>query len=280
MSKNVFVAKGKISYKLLSDTIIDRLRRLEANTLFTNFLLLLAFHFNAIDFIIRMAITFYVNMLAYFINDFIDVDIDLAAEGKDHAKARFLKENKRTAIALIVCLSVILLIFTLFYSQSVCFGIIWVVFVIFIYTDYFKSRAYWDIFGCFLWAVSLSWIAIPDFSFHGIKLIVLLGLFSCCTEIAQCIKDYDSDKKYGLRTTPVALGIEGTFRLIRMLFVVATLYAVFILREWIGILILIPLFFSTTQPITRYWFKLRIVFGFVWLVIMIRLYLSGGTAVN
>jgi len=274
MNNSVLITKSNICCRLLIDTLLDRLKRFEANTLFTNFVLLIAFHFSLADFIIRMAVTFYVNMLAYFINDFIDVDVDLAAEGKDHAKALFLKENKRTALALIVCLSVALLVFTLFYSTSVCFGIIFVVFVIFIYTDYFKTRAYWDIFGCFLWAISLSWIAIPDFSFEGIKLILLLGLFSCCTETAQCIKDYESDKKYGLKTTPIVLGISRTFLMVRILYVVAALYTIFILRQPVGFLVLVPIFFSTSQLITRYWLKLRIVFGIVWLVIMVRVYFN------
>ena len=274
MSDNAFIAKSKICYRLLIDTLADRLKRFEANTIFTNFVLLIAFHFSATDVLIRMAVTIYVNMLAYFINDFIDVEVDLAAEEKNHTKALFLKENKRTALAMIVCLSVILLVFTLFYSKSVCFGIIFVVFVIFIYTDYFKTRAYWDIFGCFLWAISLSWIAIPDFSFEGIKLIIVLGLFSCCTEIAQCIKDYESDKKFGLKTTPIALGIPGTFLVARIIYVVAALYTIFFLHQLIGLLILLPIFFSTSQPVTRYWFKLRIVFGIVWLVIMVRVYLT------
>jgi len=271
---NFFITKSKICFRLLADTFVDRLRRLEANTIFTNLLLLLAFHFNVLDFIVRMFVTIYINILAYFINDFIDVDVDLQAQEKNHAKALFIKENKRTAFALIVFMSTFLLVFTLFYSKSVCFGVILVLFVIFIYTDYFKNRAYLDIFGCFLWGMAIPWIAIPDFSMEAIKLIVLLGLFSCCTEIAQCIKDYESDKKYGLKTTPIVLGIPKTFWAARIIYVVAAAYAIFILRQPMGVLAALPVFFSTSQPITRYWLKLRAVFGTVWLVIMARVYLG------
>jgi len=269
---NILCSKSKICYRLIADTLADRLKRLEANTIFTNSLLLIAFHFRTTDFIVRMFVTVYVNVLAYFINDFIDVEIDLKAEDKDHAKALFIKENKRTAFALIVFMSTFILIFTLFYSKSICFGVILVLFVIFIYTDYFKNRAYLDIFGCFLWGMALPWIAIPDFSLEGIKYILLLGLFSCCTEIAQCVKDYESDKKYGLKTTPIVLGIPKTFLLAKVIYVVAAAYTLFVLRQFAGLFILIPVFFSTSQPVTQYWFKLRIVFGMVWFVIMVRIY--------
>ncbi|MFC1592154.1 UbiA family prenyltransferase [Thermodesulfobacteriota bacterium] len=266
--RNIFY----VCFKLLADTTIDRFKRVEANTILTNFLLLLAFHFSALDFAIRMGVTIYVNILAYFINDFIDVEVDLAAVDKDYDKALFIKQNKRHAFALIICMSFSLLVFTLFYSKSVCFGVIMVLFVIFIYTDYFKTRAFLDVLGCFFWALALAWIAIPDFSPYAIKLIVLLGLFSMCTEMVQCVKDYEEDKKYGLRTTPIVIGIPRTFLFARIIYVLSTLYTLFVLQQWVGLLLLLPLLFRTGQEMPRYWMKLRLVYGFVWLVVMATTY--------
>jgi 4-hydroxybenzoate polyprenyltransferase len=265
----------KVCYRLLSDAIIDRLRRKEANSLITNFLLLLAFHFGALDLVIRMAVTFILNVLVYFINDFIDVDIDLANEEKNHAKALYIKGHRRTAFALIVCLTAALLTLTLLYSQSVCLGVILALLIIFLYTDYFKNMAYFDIFGCFVWGVSMAWPAIPDFSLEGIKLILLIGIFTASFEVVQCIKDYDSDKKYDLRTTPIEIGIPRAFQLARGMYVLATLYTVFVLGEIQGVLLLLPLFFDTDQKMDTYWMKLRGVYGIVWITIMVRLF-SGG----
>ena len=262
----------RVCYRLLSDAIIDRLKRKEANSLITNFMLLLAFHFGVADIAIRMAVTFFLNVLVYFINDFIDVDIDLANEKKDHTKALYIKEHKRTAFALIVCVSAALLILTLLYSQSVCFGVILALLIIFLYTDYFKNMAYFDVIGCFVWGVSMAWPAIPDFSPQGIKLILLIGLFTASFEVVQCIKDYDSDKQYDLRTTPIVIGIPKAFLLARSMYVLAAFYTVFVLGEIQGVLLLLPMFFSTNQEMDTYWMKLRVVYGVVWITIMVRLF--------
>lgn len=262
----------KVCYRLLADAIIDRLKRKEANSLITNFMLLLAFHFGTLDIAVRIAVTFVLNVLVYFINDFIDVEIDLANDKKDHAKALYIKAHKRTAFALIVCMTAALLILTLLYSKSVCLGVILALLIIFLYTDYFKNMAYLDIIGCFVWGVSMAWPAIPDFSPQGIKLILLIGIFTASFEVVQCIKDYDSDKKYDLRTTPIVIGIPRAFLLARSLYVVATLYTVFVLGEIQGILLLVPILFRTDQRMDTYWMKLRVVYGIVWVTIMVRLY--------
>jgi 4-hydroxybenzoate polyprenyltransferase len=262
----------RVCYKLLADAIIDRLKRKEANSLLTNLMLLLAFHFGVADLAIRLAVTFVLNVLVYFINDFIDVEIDLANEKKDHTKALYIQEHKRTAFALIVCVSAALLILTPLYSKSVCFGVILALLIIFLYTDYFKNMAYFDIIGCFVWGVSMAWPAIPDFSPQGIKLILLIGIFTASFEVVQCIKDYDSDKQYDLRTTPIVIGIPRAFLLARAMYVLAAGYTVFLLGEIQGIFLLVPLFFSTDQKMDTYWMKLRVVYGIVWVTIMVRLF--------
>lgn len=264
----------KVVYKLLSDAIVDRLKRMEANSLVTNFLLLAAFHFPFLDFAVRMLVTFVLNTLVYFINDFIDVEVDLAAENKDHRKALYIQRHKKTAFALIVCLGAGLILGTLFYSRSVCFGVIVALWVIFLYTDYFKNMPFLDVFGCFVWGVAMAWAAIPDFSAQGVRLILLIGLFTACFEIVQCVKDYEFDKKYQLRTTPIVIGIPKAFLLLRVLLVAASLYAVFVLRFKFGLLLLLPIFFRTDQRMEIYWMKLRVVFGVVWLGLMVRQFLA------
>jgi 4-hydroxybenzoate polyprenyltransferase len=117
----------------------------------------------------------------------------------------------------------------------------------------------------------MAWPAIPDFSVKGIQLILLIGIFTASFEVVQCIKDYESDKRCNLRTTPIVIGIPRSFLLARRLFVVAALYTVFVLGEIPGILLVIPVFFSTEQKMDTYWMKLRVVYGFVWFTIMVRL---------
>jgi len=271
-NKSATPSLGSICYKLLSDTAKDRLMRLEANTILGNFLLLIAFHFSFFDFIIRMAVTLYINVLGYFINDFIDIEVDLASKDKDQSKALFIKEHKKTALALILCMSTCLVTATLFYSQSVCFAVIMLLFIVTIYTDSFKNKAFWDVIFIGLWGLALSWVAIPDFSWQGIKLIVLLFMFGCSFETVQTLKDYEEDRKFGLTTTPIVIGVQKTFLVLRILYVTSALYAIFVLKEITGIFILVPLFFSTTQSMATYWTKLKIVCGIVWVVIMVRLY--------
>ena len=261
-----------VCYKLLSQAIVDRLKRREANSLLTNLMLLVSFHFGFVHILIRLAVTFFLNVLVYFINDFIDVEIDLANKEKDHAKALYIKKHKRTAFALIVCSSALFLMLTLLYSKSVCFGVILALLIIFLYTDYFKKMAYFDVIGCFVWGISMAWAAIPDFSLQGIKLILLIGIFTASFEVVQCIKDYDSDKQSDLTTTPIVIGIPNAFLLVRSLFALSMVYTVFILHEIQGVFLLIPIFFSSDQKMDAYWMKLRVVFGLVWISIMVRLF--------
>ncbi len=263
-----------VVYKLLRDAIVDRLKRMEANSLVTNFLLLAAFHFPFADFAARMLVTFVLNTLVYFINDFIDVEIDLAADNKDKTKALYIQRHRKTAFALIVCLSAALILSTLFYSRSVCFGVILALWVIFLYTDYFKNMPFLDVFGCFIWGVAMAWAAIPDFSAQGVRLILLIGLFTACFEIVQCVKDYEFDKKFQLRTTPIVIGIPNAFLLLRALLVAAALYTVFVLRFKMGFLLLLPILFRPDQRMETYWMKLRVVFGVVWLALMVRQFLG------
>ncbi|MEW6443651.1 MAG: UbiA family prenyltransferase [bacterium] len=265
----------RVSYRLLSGTILDRLRRLEANSLITNFTLLLAFRFGLLDLSIRLGVTFLLNVFVYFINDFIDVQIDLASGTKDRAKALYLQEHRRTAFALIACGSAGLLLLTLFYSRSVCFGVVLALLTTFLYTDYFKNIPFLDIAGCFVWGIAMAWPAIPDFSWEGIRLVLLIGIFAACFEVVQCVKDFDSDRASGLRTTPVVLGIPKAFLIARSLYVLSAIYTVLVLGQIQGAALLLPILFSTKQKAESYWLKLRLVFGAVWLLIMARLFFGG-----
>ena len=263
---------GRVCVRLLSDAIVDRIRRGEANSLYTNLIVLLAFRFDVLHIATRWCFTFFMNVLVYFINDFIDVELDLAAENKDHRKTLYIKEHRKTAFALIVVASAMVLLLALFYSRSVCFGVIVALLIIFLYTDYFKSMPYLDIVSCFIWGTAMAWPAIPDFSWSGIRLILLIGLFTATFEVVQCVKDYESDRMGGLRTTPIVLGIPKTFLLLRVLFVTAAIYTLAILGEVAGVLLLIPVFFDRDQRMETYWMKMRIVYGTLWLIIMARLY--------
>lgn len=261
-----------VSFRLFLDTILDRLRRLEANSLVTNFTLLIAFRMSAADVFVRMVVTFFLNILAYFINDFIDVEIDLSSATKNRAKALYIREHRRTAFALIGSTSAGLLLFTLFYSTSVCFGVLLALLTTVLYTHYFKRMAFLDILGCFVWGIAMAWPAIPDFSREGFRLVVLIGLFAASFEVVQCVKDCEEDRRCNLRTTPIAVGIPASFLIVRSLYVLSAVYTVFVLREMQGLILLLPVFFKTDKRMETYWLQIRLVFGFVWVTIMVRLF--------
>jgi len=262
----------RVCYKLLADTAKDRIIRLEANSIPGNLVLLIAFHFSILDIIIRMAITLYINLLGYFINDYIDVEVDLANKDKDQSKALLIKEHKKTALALILCMSAVLIMATMFYSTHVCLSVVLLLLIVTIYTAKYKNKAFWDIIFIGLWGLALSSIAIPAFGWQEIQLILLLFLFGCSFETVQTIKDYEEDKKFGLTTTPIVIGVPKTLLTLRVIYIISTVYALFILREPFGILLLFPLLFKTSQDMSTYWTKLKISCGIVWLIIMVRLY--------
>jgi len=274
MKKNIFLRKFLICFKLLKDSALDRILRLEANTIPGNFLLLIAFHFSALDFVMRMAVTLIANLLIYFINDYIDIEVDLANKDKDHSKALFLKKHQKDALALILYLSTALIVATMFYSTSVCLAVVLVLFFEIIYTDSLKKKPFWDILLVGLISAALSWIAMPDFSWQGTQLVLLLFIFGCAFETVQTLKDYKEDKEFGITTTPVVIGIPSTVLILRGLYIISMAYAVFVLHELAGILLCILLFFSTSQNMSRYWTKLKMVCGIVWVIIMVRLFLQ------
>lgn len=274
MKKNIILREFLICFRLLKDTTVDRMRRLEANTIPGNFLLLIAFHFSSLDVIIRMAVTLIANLLIYFINDYIDIEVDLANKDKDRAKALFLKKHKKDALALILYMSTALIVATMFYSTSVCLAVVLVLFFEVVYTDTFKKKPFGDIIFVGLISAALSWIAMPDFSWHGAQLVLLLFIFGCAFETVQTLKDYKEDKDFGITTTPVVIGVPGTVLILRGLYIISIAYTLGVLREPAGLLLCIPLFFNTSRSMSRYWTKLKFICGIVWVIIMIRLYLQ------
>jgi len=273
MNKNRTLHKFLICFKLLKDSALDRILRLEGNTIPGNFLLLIALHFSALDFIIRMAVTLMANLLIYFINDYIDIEVDLANKDKDHSKALFLKKHKKHALALILYLSTALIVATLFYSTSVCLAVVLVLFFEIVYTDSFKKKPIWDIIFVGLISAALSWIAMPDFSLHGTQLVLLLFIFGCAFETVQTLKDYKEDKEFGVTTTPVVIGLPATILVLRGLYIISIAYTFFVLHEPAGLILCILLFLSTSQHMPRYWTKLKIVCGIVWVIHMARIFL-------
>ena len=208
----------------------------------------------------------------YFINDFIVVEMDLASATKNRAKALYIRKHKGTGSVLIACLSSCLLLLAALYSGSVFFGVMLALLTTFLYTDYFKKMPFLDIMGCFMWGMAMAWPAIPDFSREGIRLIVLIGIFAASFEVVQCVKDFEEDRRCNLRTTPIVIGIPNSFLIVRFLYALSAAYTVFVLKEMQGLLLLLPIFLSTLKRMETYWLELRLIFGFVWLTIMARLF--------
>src|SRR5690606_20949513 len=120
-------------------------------------------------------------------------------------------------------------------------------------------------------------VGFPPTHALGWALALLLALDSAVFETIQVIRDHDSDRDTGVRTTAVALGVPRTLALARVLLLVGAAAAAAAIHP----LAAVPPMIGVTLPLgrpDRYWNHIRLLLGLAFLFAAGYVYLHGATA--
>jgi 4-hydroxybenzoate polyprenyltransferase len=263
--------------KIVADVLWFRLRRLEMANLAAALAIMIALGLPLEELAVRGAFVAILNLLAYLINDVVDLEHDLAA-GRAPEKTRFLAEHRRAALSAELALAGVLVLIALVWSPwllvpgALGAGICW------LYTSRLKRVPYADVVAMALWGAAMPLAAIPPDSALGWALIGQLALFSGCFELIQVLRDREADAAFGVRTTAVALGSERTLLLLRFAMLLSAAYAVALLHRFFGVALLAALALPAGVDVERYWHRVRFVFGLVWLALIAGIALDGASA--
>jgi 4-hydroxybenzoate polyprenyltransferase len=258
--------------KIVVDVLVYRLQRLEMANMAGAVAVMVALRLPLGEIVVRGAFAFVLNVLAYLVNDVVDVERDLAS-GRAPEKTRFLAAHRGAALAAEALLGAALIAIAVWYDlwllvpAALGTGICWI----------YKRVPIGDVVAMTLWGAAMPLSAIEPDSALGWALIGMLALFSTCFELIQVIRDRASDQAIGVTTTAVWLGEARTWLLLRVAMLLAAAYAIAFLHRFVGIgLLFAPLLSTGTDP-ERYWNRVRLVFGVVWLAIVLLIAFSGAS---
>jgi 4-hydroxybenzoate polyprenyltransferase len=262
--------------RIVADAAIYRVKKREAGNLVTSITLALALGLALRDVAHRLVFGLALNLFVYLVNDCFDVDVDTKAEGRDVARTRFLADHVGAGWLGVVLLGLVCAGIALAHGQGLLlvFGIN--VVVIIAYSRWLKRTPIGDLIAMASWGVSMALVGCPLDSKDGLRLVGLLGLLCVVTEGVQVIRDEATDRKAGVRTTAVALGVPVTAAITRVMIVAASLYTTLFLHRFLGAVLLLGVFPSlTTATAERSWDRLRALFGITWLAILAWLKIFG-----
>lgn len=222
--------------QILADVLSYRLRRLEMANLGGAVAIAIALHLPVADIAVRLAFGVLLNLLVYLNNDYIDVDDDLAASGRERDKTAFLVGHRaaalRAQLGLLAALAVLAwwhdggLWIPLWIGGGVCWA----------YSLVLKRRPFVDVLAMVVWGVAMPMVGVPpDDLDRAFGLLVMLGLFSGVFESVQVLRDIDDDRARGVRTTAVVWGPGKTLWLVRAIAAIAAMHAYFAFRLWVAL---------------------------------------------
>ncbi|MEY4575724.1 MAG: UbiA prenyltransferase family [Pseudomonadota bacterium] len=265
--------------RIIASVVVYRIRKLEMANLAAAGSIAVALHLPFIDIVVRTAFCFVLNALVYLNNDYIDIDIDLNSADKDAEKARFLAANKRAALhaqwmlvgllALVAAVYDIGLLVPLLAGGGICW---W-------YSAQLKRRPFWDIIAMIIWGITMPLCGSPVTHPVGLFMALQLGLFSGVFETIQVIRDADEDAAEHVRTTAVVLGKKRSLWLARAQMIGCTAYCALLMQPWAAVVSLIALTIPfSEQAIESYWTRVKLVYGFAWLIICAWVFVYGQRA--
>ena len=264
--------------RIVWEVLSFRVRRFEMANLAASLTLLVALRSAWPDALVRMGLGLALNLLAYLINDYLDVDRDLA-DGRCPDHTRYLAEHRGSALGAMAALgsgsaaAALLWEPTLLGVAVAGVGICW------LYSRWLKAMPYVDVAAMIGWGMAMPLVAVPLGSVLGWVLIAELGLFSAAFETIQIMRDYEADRRARLRTTAVRLGPRRSLTLVRATLVAAGLYGAAVISVPAGLLVAggaaVP--FPPGRP-AAYWQRIRLVLGTAWLFMLLEVFRHGASA--
>lgn len=261
--------------RILLDVVVFRLRRLEMANLAGAVSVMVALRLPLADMAVRTGFALLLNLLAYLTNDYCDLERDLKT-GRAEDKTRFLAAHRQAALGVQLGLGVVLAALALAWSPGLLLaaalgeGLCW------LYSAKVKRVAFADVAVMAVCGGAMALVAVPLDRPLGWLLVAELGLFSGAFELIQVLRDRQEDADNGVVTTAVKLGERATLALTRGWMLLAAVFATLTLQRWVGpalaLATLVPYGASGAKP---YWNRVRLVFGLVWLGIIVSITLTG-----
>lgn len=261
--------------RILLDVVVFRLRRLEMANLAGAVSVMVALRLPIADMAVRTGFALLLNLLAYLTNDYCDLERDLKT-GRAEEKTRFLAEHQRAALGVQIGLGVVLCAIALAWSPGLLLALALGEGLCWLYSAKVKRVAYADVAVMAVCGGAMALCAVPLDRPLGWLLVAELGLFSGAFELIQVLRDRQEDADNGVVTTAVRLGERATLLSLRVWMLAAAAFATLFLHRFVGpalaLAVLVPYGQSGAKT---YWNRVRLVFGLVWLGIIVTTLLSG-----
>lgn len=264
--------------RILRDVAVYRLRKREMANLAASLTVMLALRLDAVQVGWRLAFGVLLNLSVYLTNDWYDVEMDLASPDKDHHKARRLVQHRGAAfgaqLLLVTGMATIAAVHDagLWLPLVAGSGLAWA------YSARLKGLPVVDVMTIALCGTAGAVLAVPLSSPAGWALAIQLGLFAACFQTIQMVRDHEADAAFGVQTTAVRFGTGWTIRLLRLLLLIAAIYAVCVLHRFVGLALLAaPALPIRADRPDRAWNLTRLWLGLVWLGIVLSVWQTGST---
>ncbi len=257
------------SARIVADATAYRLKKREMGNLVTSATLALGLSLPPRDVAHRVVFGLVLNVFVYLVNDLFDVEIDQHAAGRDVERTSFLAAHLRAGVVGAALVLAIAAALAAAHGRDLLIVLGVNVLVIVLYSRWLKRRPIVDILSMATWGASMALVGCPLDSEPGWAMIGLLAILCMVTEGVQVIRDAETDRAAGLRTTAAALGVERAAWLTRALIVAAAAYTTLALDAWVGPLLLLGLATRLdTAHANQSWDRLRVLFGGAWLLLV------------
>jgi len=258
------------AFRLLADSATYRVSRREGGNLVTSMTLALALALPIGDVTYRLLFGILLNLFVYLLNDCIDVRIDLVASGRDVERTRRLHEHISEGWAMVIVLGAPLAVLGAVHSVGLLVTFVINAVLIAAYSRWLKRLPVVDILAMAGWGLAMAMVGFPLDLSAGWRFAVLLAILCAVTEVVQVVRDFSSDRRAGLRTTAVVLGIGPTVWIGRGLIFVAAAYTFLALNPIVAVALLLASLVPLDESnAVRSWDRLRIIFGLAWLTLLI-----------
>jgi 4-hydroxybenzoate polyprenyltransferase len=257
--------------RVVGDAAIYRIRRHEANNLLGTLSLLVARGATLTELGVRGFFAILLNLFIYLLNDLFDARLDLESPGKDRAKTEFLVRHRRAAITALAALFLIMLGIAVAHSWILVVALGVNVALDFVYSGWLKRWPFVDLLLTGAWGFSMTLVGVLERDLAvSLSLAGYLGLVSACFQVIQATRDEPADRAAGLRTTANLLGARGARWLFRGLTVATAVYAMALLGSYAAPALLLALLLPLDPArAARSWDLARVLFGVVWLALLL-----------
>jgi 4-hydroxybenzoate polyprenyltransferase len=267
------------SLRIAFESFAYRVRKREANNLAVTGSMMLAFGLPWVDLFFRGGFALLLNMYIYLINDVCDIRVDLASPGKDQDKTSFMAEHHGAAWGAVVGEGALLaaaamLHWWLYKTWLLPIAFVANTVIIYAYSQWLKRVPLVDVLIMAVAGASTTMVGVPS-TVLGWKLLGILAILCAGYQVIQVIRDVQVDTEQKVRTTAVMLGAARAAWVFRLLVLGAAAYGVLALGSWPSLALVLGVVFPLdVARAERAWDYARLLFGSVWLALLVQVFLK------